>query len=461
MSIVFTIRDFGYPFSIVKLKKIFDKNQWLSEEALREYQSSRLKEIIRHAYHKVPYYQRLFNRNGIFPDDVQTVKDLKKIPCLTRELLRNNFDALISRDAKKYKPTLVRTSGTSGGKIEFYADKPSNVLEFVYYWRYLGWAGYKPGNTIAVLSSRFFIFRKRNSKAMHHFNFLTKELTINSLFFSHEYLDELAGIFRKFKPPFLKGIPLNLYLFALLFQKRSNHGISFKAIFSQGANLAQHQRELIEKVFRTRVFDSYGHMERTVAISQCPQGSYHVHSDYGIAELDEPSLPLANESEGGTTVREVIGTSLYNFSMPLIRYRTGDFVKVKRSPEKCPCKRGFPTIISVIGREADIIITPDRKAVTGSFSVFDYTPGIIMGQIIQEKIDRLLVKIVPATADTDITDKILTYNLRKFVGTAMKIRIEHTTIDGITKDKFGKFRAAMSNIPYEHYLNHTLKTDTV
>ncbi len=415
-----------------------------------EYQSARLRQIVTHAYHNVPYYQKLFKENNIVPDDIQTVKDLKNIPCLTKEQLRLNFNSLLARDAKKYRPTLLFTSGTTGGKINFYADKTSNVLEFVYYWRFWGWGGYRLGDTFAALSSEDFIYREHNREVMYHFHPLTRQLKVNAMFFSHKYLKELIAIFRKFKPVFLKGSPLNLYMLALSFKGKSDHGISFKAIFSQGANLPQYKRELIESVFSCRVFDSYGHMERTVAISQCPHGTYHVHEDYGIAEFEEPRIALTGEGDGDTVVREIIGTSLHNFSMPLIRYRTGDFARVKYSPEKCSCKRGLPTIVSVIGREMDIVITPDRRTVAGLSSVFSRTPGIIMGQIIQEKINHLLVKIVCVSEDTDDTDRTLTRYMRNFVGDEMKIEIEHTTIEGIKKDNFGKFKPVISNISQEY-----------
>jgi len=450
MGIHFRIRDFAYPLSILKLKSIFDKNQWLGEEALHEYQSVKLRQVITHACKNIPYYQKLFEENSVTPADIQTVKDLKNIPFLTKDLLRSNFNSLLARDAKKYRPVLLSTSGTTGGNLNFYVDKPSNVLEFVYYWRFWSWAGYKLGDTFAVLTSEDFVYIKKNRNASHRFNPLTRELSVNSMLFSRKYLDDLTGIFRKYKPLFLKAHPLNLYMLALLFNNKRDYGVSFKAIFSQGANLLPYQRELIEKVFQCRIFDSFGHMERTVAISQCHEGTYHIHMDYGIVEFEDPMIPVADELDKDICIKEIVGTSLYNFSMPLIRYRTGDFVKIKRSPERCPCGRGFPSIVSVIGRDVDLVVTPNGRKVAGVSSVFSHTPGIIMGQIIQEKIGQLLVRIVCTSEDTYHTDRVITGYMRGFVGDDMEIKIEHTTIEGIRKDHYGKFKTVISNIPYEY-----------
>jgi phenylacetate-coenzyme A ligase PaaK-like adenylate-forming protein len=450
MAIDFRMRDFAYPLSILTLKKIFDKNQWMSEEELYEYQSAKLKQIISHAYRNVPYYHKLFKKNSIIPSDIQTAKDLKHIPYLTKDLLRNNFASLVACNARQYKPTLLSTSGTTGGKVSFYVDKPSNILEFVYYWRLWNCAGYKLGNTFATLSSEDFIYMNKHRNAKYYFNSFTRKLTMNSMLISRTYLGELTGILRKFKPLFLKAHPLNLYLLALVFNGKRDHGISFKGIFSQGADLLPYQRDLIGKVFSCQIFDCYGQMERTVAIPQCPSGMYHIHLDYGIAELEEPGIPLVNQNDEDTGIKEIVGTSLYNFSMPLIRYRIGDFVKLKRSPEKCSCGRGFPTIDSVIGGEQDLVVAHDGRQIAGISSVFSHTPGIILGQIIQEKINQLLVKIVCATEDTENIDRILLGHMKNFMGDDTDIKIEHTTIEGIRKDKFGKFKTVVSNVRYEN-----------
>ena len=87
MAIDFRIRDFAYPLSMLKLKRIFDRNQWLSEETLLEYQSAKLRQIISHAYHNVPYYQKLFKENNIIPSEIQTTQQFKNTPHLTKDLL--------------------------------------------------------------------------------------------------------------------------------------------------------------------------------------------------------------------------------------------------------------------------------------------------------------------------------------------------------------------------------------
>lgn len=453
MGIDFRIRDFMYPFSILKLRNTFNNNQWLREESLREYQFQRLRLILSHAYQNVPYYQKLFKKNNIIPRDIKTLKDLKNIPYLTKDILKENFNLLAARNAKKYKPIVLTTSGTTGGRISFYIDKPSNVLEFVHYWRAWGWAGYRLGDTFIELSAEFFTYSPNKVAISHYYNRPTGRLLINSLYIARRYIDEFISLFRRFKPLFMKGLPSNLFMLALVLNEKPDHGISLRGIFSQGENLMPHQRALIEKTFSARVYDLYGHMERTAAIAQCPYGTYHIHPDYGLVEFEDPEITASNTFDSDMQIKEIVGTSLYNFSMPLIRYRTGDLVTLKRSAERCKCRRTFPSVESIIGRETDVVITPDGRAITALYTVFDRTPGIVTGQIIQDKRDRIVVKVVIDFSSGQQTHDILTRHLKSFVGTNMDIHIMNTTVDELQKDNKGKFKTVVSNIPYKAILD--------
>ncbi len=453
MGLDFQVKDFLYPFSIIKLKKEFDKNQWLNQNQLHNYQLQRLKIILNHAYENIPYYQKIFRDKGIYPQDIKKAEDLKLIPPLTKEILIKEFDNLKAKDFKKYKPTLQKTSGTTGGQVRFYTDKSSNILEFVYYWRFWGWAGYRLGDRFAELSAQFFTPYKKNTERICHFNYFTQRLMVNSLLISIKNLDKYITIFKKYRPIFLKGLPSNLYVLALIFNERKNHGIAFKAIFSQGENLLYSQRTLIEKVFSCKVFDSYGLMERVAAISECAKGSYHIHPDYSLIEFERLKFNPADGFDKDEYIAEVIGTSLHNFSMPLIRYRTGDYVKIKENNPLCSCSKTFPIVQGIVGRESDVIVTPDKRYITALYVVLDRTKDITFGQIIQEKIDTILVKIVCLPEKFESIKKNLITNIRDFVGTDMKIKVVSVTKDEIKANTLGKFKSIISNISYKENLN--------
>jgi phenylacetate-CoA ligase len=75
-----------------------EKSQWWPMDRIRELQNERLRRLVRHAYDKVPYYHRIFEVQGLKPDDIQNNEDLVKLPVLTKQVIRNNFNDLIARE---------------------------------------------------------------------------------------------------------------------------------------------------------------------------------------------------------------------------------------------------------------------------------------------------------------------------------------------------------------------------
>ena len=454
MGLDFKLKDFAHPFAILKLKHVFKRNQWLSQDMLFDYQRMKLKYIIELAYAHVPYYRKIFKERGIIPSDIKTPQDLKILPFLDKNTLRSSFEELKADNCTKFQPRTLTTSGTTGGAVKFYMDKPANVLEFVYYWRLWGWAGYRLGDTFAELSAQSFTPYNKRSRDFYIFESLTRRLMMNSLLISTRNAEEYRRIFRKFKPAFIKGLPSNLFMLALMFSKHQDHGVTFKGIFSQGENLLAHQRVFIEKVFQAKIFDSYGHMERTAAIAQCSSGSYHVHSDYGIAEFIPSLVNNIRENNDDQFVAEIVGSSLYNFSMPLIRYRTGDYALLSRKAMECSCGRKFPTVVSILGRGADVVLTSDRRAITALYVALDRTPGLVFGQIVQESLNKLIVHVAYEDENYGSRDVSLLKNIRDFVGDDMHIDICHIQDNLLGKISQEKFKVIVSRLtPEDSFLN--------
>ena len=107
-------------------------------------------------------------------------------------------------------------------------------------------------------------------------------------------MGQYAALLRRYRPRFLKGIASALYFFAVFFKQQGIADVTVRGIFSTGEMLLPAQRRLIEEVFGGKVHDSYGHMERTVAIRSAPRGGLHINPEYGILELVDRE-PLALE----------------------------------------------------------------------------------------------------------------------------------------------------------------------
>src|SRR5262249_38518478 len=106
----------------------------------------------------------------------------------------------------------------------------------------------------------------------------------------------------------------------------------------------------------TQVVDWYGSHELGTIAWECTRApaAYHVADSGVLLEVLEDGRPVV-EGESG----EVVGTNLYKFSMPFIRYRQGDIVT--RGAAVCACGAPFPTIRVIQGRMLDYFPLADGR----------------------------------------------------------------------------------------------------
>lgn len=442
MAIDFRIKDFFYPIGIYKLRRTFERNQWLAPDALFAYQEKRLAVIINHAYNHVPYYHRLFKKLGLRPSDIKNRDDLKRLPILSKDIVRKERVNLIADNAKKYNPLVYKTSGTTGTPVEIYLDKNSNILEFVYYWRHWSWAGFKLGDRFAELGSFYFLQRDHLSEAISSWQPHFRRLMLNSGQISANHVRKMADAIRKHRAKFLKGSASAIYFLALCLKEAEIYDITFKAIFSNGEVLTPKYRALAESVFNCPILDSYGQMEQTIGASQCMMGGYHIDSDYGLLEFDN----LRTSEDNRTILGRAIGTSLYNLAMPLIRYDVGDDIEFFAEPERCPCGRSLPLIKAIHGRSEDTIVTPDGRFITSMFIVPEFTKGARFVQFIQEDQTSLQINVVPDDSWNDEQRDKLVYYAVKLLGKDMRVSLHLITPDEIVTDSSGKIRSVISYV---------------
>ena len=435
MSIDFRVRDFLFPRAIWRLHREFDRNQWLPPDQLEEYQLSRLRRILSRAYESVPYYREVFKAKRLHPADVESVADLRVFPTLPKETVRENGARLLADDAQRRRLVSCSTSGSSGEPLHFYLDRNSQTLEFCYYWRYWSWSGYRLGMFTAELGSHHFLVRDEMANRAIHLQRPLRRLLLNSNLVSEAGCREMAEALRRHRPRFLKGVSSALYFFALELKRLGISDIHFDAVFSTGDLVTDLHRQLIEEVFSSQVRDSYGHMERTVAVSQCPEGGYHINSDYGVLEVERCSGPHGENGLG-----RVLGTSLHNLAMPLIRYEVGDTVELFPDDRRCSCGRAFPLLKAIHGREEDIVLTPDGRFITALFIVPKFVAGIRGIQFIQAEDDKLVALVVPDAEWNQRSSEALLEYTRRTVGPSMRVELRQVGLRDLVRDASGKVR---------------------
>ena len=170
-------------------------------------------------------------------------------------------------------------------------------------------------------------------------------------------VDEIVEQLRRAQPNVLMGFPAVLSWLAEQAGPVALAEIRPRFVVTGAEVLTDTMRRQIGRGFRAPVFDQYGSHEFVFIAWECSEtGLYHVHDHSVIIEVLKDGRP-AKEGEVG----ELVGTALYSYAMPFIRYRLGDLVT--RGPAVCPCGAPFSTIAKIQGRLIDRFPTSDGKSI--------------------------------------------------------------------------------------------------
>ena len=152
-SVIFPVMEHILTRNIQKYYHELIKSQWLPPEKITELQNKKLRSLIRHAYEKIPYYHREFKKRNIFPDDIRTINDLKKLPYLTKDIIRENFSDLFDRNLIGKNTRLNQTSGSTGEPMRYYLTLDGLSISWAAGYRGWNWGGYELGDKRVMFGS--------------------------------------------------------------------------------------------------------------------------------------------------------------------------------------------------------------------------------------------------------------------------------------------------------------------
>jgi phenylacetate-CoA ligase len=293
----------------VKYYRLLENRELLSPDRIIEYQFNQLKQILIHSFLNVPYYNELFNKISFNPHRFSDFKQMSEIPFLTRELINENFDKLISREKIKGGYYLGSTGGSSGLPLKFLLDFNSVYKEnaFIYYYRKK--AGYNFNDRLATfrqvgLASKFW-----------RFDPMYNELIFSPVRLSKITIRKYVEKINSFAPQYINGYLSVIWYFAkLLEESQIKLKTNLKGIFLMSENIDDKQRTFIEQFFAVKSFVHYGHSERCVLAEGITGNKYQFDPYYGFSEQ------IHNENNN----YYIVGTGFLNYIMPFIRYKTDD-----------------------------------------------------------------------------------------------------------------------------------------
>lgn len=368
----------------------YSRSQFWDMKTLEAYQLKKLKKLLKHAGQHVPYYQALFARIGFDPEQMTSVKDLQRIPVITKQDILTEKEKFIAANHRAFHPLEKRTSGTTGTPLTFLLDRKTEIARLASILRCYSWAGYLPGRKVFSLQEG----RSFESGGIEK-SVLQRKIKTGAAALTRKNAVKLHRMLFQFKPDIYIVYPNALIHFIRLGIDNLRRIHTPKAVISGGENLNRTQREFIEGHLHCNVFDFYGNEESVVQGMQDKFGNKYLMEDFGIHEiLDESSHKPVRPGESGM----LVGTSLNNYSMPFIRYQIGDRIRtLDAATARKPTKSGIklPRFSKLQGRKNDIVHTPDGRQISLVDNILHLDiQGIVCSQLVQEDLHTLTLKVV-------------------------------------------------------------------
>ena len=318
---------------------------------------------MQHAIARSPYYRRVIGDLG--NDDI----NLQQLPILTKTTLMAEFDQIVTdrrlrlADAEQHlagdqagaplfgEYRVVASGGTTGVRGVVVYDQPAWEVAVASILRLLKVQGISAGTRVVGIGS---------PTPLHMTNRLFAELRAGRADAPRlsvtTPVPEVVEALNAYKPEALITYPSFVRRLAEE-QQAGRLRIAPRQFCTAAETLTQDVRDLARETWGAAVLNAYGATEANLIGIECPWAAgLHVPEDLLVLEVvDENDRPVPP----GVAGHKVLITTLFNRTMPFIRYELSDLVTVAEGP--CPCGRPHLRLASVQGRREDILSLPARN----------------------------------------------------------------------------------------------------
>jgi phenylacetate-CoA ligase len=390
----------------------------------------RLKTTIDRIYANVPFYRKKFEENGITPNDIQSLDDLKRIPFTTKEDLRDNYPFGMFAVPMNNVVRIHASTGTTGKPtVVGYTARDINT-----------WAELMARSLAAGGATREDIIHNAYGYGLFTgglgIHYGAEKLGASVIPVSGGNTKRQIVIMKDFGPTILTATPS----YALhLGEVADEMGISFRdfkfkfGIF--GAEpWSEKMREEIEKKLNLTAVDIYGLSEVIgpgVSI-ECyeAKNGLHIFEDHFIPEIINPetgeALPYGETGE-------LVFTTITKEAFPVIRYRTRDITSL--NPEPCICGRTHVRMNKVSGRTDDMLIIRGVNVFPSQIEsvlmeMDDVEPYYQLVVDREGKLDKLTVMV--EVGDQIFSDEVkhlqnleskIAKNIKEYLGVSAKVKL--------------------------------------
>lgn len=320
-----------------------------SQEQITAWQNERLVQTVQHVYKNVPYYRNLMEQKGITPDDIQSIKDLHKLPFITKQDLRDAYPYGLLATPLEDCVRIQSTSGTTGRRVvAFYTQHDIDLWEDCCARAIMAAGGTKEDVVHVCYGYGLFTGGPGLNGGSHKVGSLTLPMSSGNTERQIQFMCDLGSTILCCTPSYAA------YLAESICERGLQDQIKLKAGIFGAEAWTEEMRRDIEQKLHIKAYDIYGLTEISgpgVSFECEAQTGMHINEDHFIAEVIDPNTgEVLPDGEKG----ELVFTSITKQAFPLIRYRTRDICVL--SHEKCPCGRTHVKMTKPMGRSDDMLI---------------------------------------------------------------------------------------------------------
>lgn len=434
------LRAWRYDRSTERLRdEALARDCW-SHEQWRHFQEETLARLLHRAATRVPFYREHWTKRRARGDraawDV-----LANWPVLEKPSVRENPAAFVAADCNRSRMFHDHTSGTTGTSLDLWLSRSTvRAWYALYEARCRAWYGVSRHDRWAIVGGQLVAPITQAQAPFWIWNAALHQLYLSAYHISPETVKSYVTALRDYRVRFVLGYPSALHALAREMLAQDIAPLALTVAVANAEPVLGHQRDDIQRAFGCALRETYGMAEIVTAASECTAGRLHLWPEVGHTEvLGEDDAPLRTGQTGA-----LVCTGLLNPDMPLIRYRVGDHAALGRADATpCACGRTLPALEHIEGRSDDLLYTPDGRVVGRLDPVFKSQLPVLEAQIVQEALDRVRVRYVPATRFASTDGAALVERIRARLG---DVRVVLEPVSSIPRTGNGKFRAVVCNL---------------
>jgi phenylacetate-CoA ligase len=420
--------------------------QWDSADVFRRRQDALLADILIHAASRVPFYAKRvpdFNADEARADPHSV---LRLFPILTKQDLIDRRDDLFLEIGRGTR--WKTSSGTTGRPVRFAQDDVYLARSMASALLIYEWSGVDYGaSQVKLWGARRDLDTGRLPLRRRAADWLANRTTLDAFDMTPETMRKHLDAIDAIRPACLEGYVNALYELAVFARRQGIRVRSPGCVISSAGDLLPYMREEMEAAFGARVYDRYGAREVGAVAAECEErDGLHIFGETNVVETIDASGRRAASGEEG----ELLVTNLWNYTMPLIRYRIGD--RCILSDRTCACGRPYPMIEKLNGRSEARVYRKDGGAILPEYFIYLFGVELNDGsiekfQVKQLDYDMLIVLLVAAPGretEARAHGAVGAKRIRGMMGASCHVEVE--LVDRIAPTPTGKHLHVVSHL---------------